>query len=309
MTSIPITETGMNIYATITLVGDNFYNETGVGNLIAFDPNVVYTKTEINSMLNSNYSTKEDRDQLFLAYSSTNQINEACCDKAETDYSLANKVPTTGDATIVGTLNAQRFSITNTTSRPIGINNAMHNGPYLVAISQNYSNNDLLFALRCPPLNQLWCFGVATSNQYIISHENSTKLSIQSNGNTTITGNLDVGPSQAQTSIKAYFNHAGSTGHIRIEGRYRDQGFLHFETNYQYGEMFLTVRNTYFIRCSDYAGNPYVQTVQPLTRSSDDRLNENEGLIEHACETLSQLRPQLYDKKPDMENDGTTTLV
>ena len=58
----------------------------------------------------------------------------------------------------------------------------------------------------------------------------------------TIGGNLDVGPSQAQTSIKAYFNHAGSTGHIRIEGRYRDQGCLHFETNYQYGEMFLTVR-------------------------------------------------------------------
>ena len=56
---------------------------------------------------------------------------------------------------------------------------------------------------------------------------------------TSIGGNLDVGPNQAQTPIKAYFNHAGSTGHIRIEGRYRDQGFLHFETNYQYGEMLL----------------------------------------------------------------------
>ena len=26
---------------------------------------------------------------------------------------------------------------------------------------------------------------------------------------------------------------------------------------------------------------------------------ENEELIENACETLSELRPQLYDKKPD----------
>ena len=43
--------------------------------------------------------------------------------------------------------------------------------------------------------------------------------------NVLIDGNLDVGPSQAQTSIKAYFNHAGSTGHIRIEGEWRDQGF------------------------------------------------------------------------------------
>ena len=77
-----------------------------------------------------------------------------------------------------------------------------------------------------------------------------------------------------------------------MEGRYRDQGFLHFETNFQYGEMFLIARDTYFIRCSDYAGNPYVQTFQPLTQSSDDRLKEHEELIENACETLSKLRPQ-----------------
>ena len=56
---------------------------------------------------------------------------------------------------------------------------------------------------------------------------------------TTIYGNLlDVGQSQAQTSIKAWFNHVGSAGFMMMEGRYRDQGFLHFETSYQYGEMF-----------------------------------------------------------------------
>ena len=202
-----------------------------------------------------------------------------------------------GDATISGSLEVQRLSITNTTARPIAINNTMHDGPYLVAISQNDSNNDLSFALRCLPLNQLWCFGVATSNQYITSHGNPTKSSIQSNGNTTISGNLDVGPSQAQSNVKTYCNYVGSFGFMMIEGRYRDQGFLHFETNYQYGEMLLTARDTYFIRCSDYAGNPYAQTFQPLTQSSDDRLKENEELIENACETFFKLRPQLYDKK------------
>ena len=69
---------------------------------------------------------------------------------------------------------------------------------------------------------------------------------------------------------------------------------------------FLTLRDIYFIRCSDYAGNPYVQTFQPLTQSSDDRLKENEIIITNACETLSKLRPQIYDKKPDMENDDPT---
>ena len=91
------------------------------------------------------------------------------------------------------------------------------------------------------------------------------------------------------------------------EGRYRDQGYLHFDTNYQYGEMLLTVRNTYFTRCSDYAGNPHVQTFQPLTQSSGDRLKDHEELIENACETLFKLRPQIYDKKPDMENNDPTT--
>ena len=66
-----------------------------------------------------------------------------------------------------------------------------------------------------------------------------------------------------------------------MEARNKADGFLHFGTNHQYGEMFLIVRNTYFIRCSDYAGNPYVQTFQPLTQSSDDRLKENEELIEN----------------------------
>ena len=49
-------------------------------------------------------------------------------------------------------------------------------------------------------------------------------------------------------------------------------------------------------------------TVHGLTNSSDDRLKDNEEIIkENACETLSKLRPQLYDKKPDMENDDPTT--
>ena len=115
----------------------------------------------------------------------------------------------------------------------------------------------------------------------------------------TTAGDLDIGPSQAQSRVNTYFNHVGSAGYMMIAGRYRDQGFLHFETTYQYGDMFLTVRNIYFTRCSDYAGNPYVQTFQPLTQSSDDGLKENEESIEHACETLSKLRPQLYGKQTD----------
>ena len=46
---------------------------------------------------------------------------------------------------------------------------------------------------------------------------------------------------------------------------------------------------------------------KPTTSASDDRLKESEIIIENVCETLSKLRPQLYDKKPDMENNDPTT--
>ena len=42
---------------------------------------------------------------------------------------------------------------------------------------------------------------------------------------------------------------------------------------------------------------------KPLVNSSDDGLKENEEIIENVCETLSKSRPQLYDKKPDIENE------
>ena len=78
--------------------------------------------------------------------------------------------------------------------------------------------------------------------------------------------------------------------------------------------MLLIVRNTDLTRCSDYAGNPYAQTFQPPTQPPDDRLKENEEMIQNVCETLSTLKPQLYDnkkkeekKETDIENNDSTT--
>ena len=104
---------------------------------------------------------------------------------------MSKKVYAAGDVSINEHLNAPRLSVANTTSRPIGINSASHNGPYLLATSQNYSNKDLWFALRCLLLHKLWCLGVNISNQYVISHGNS-KSNVHSNADTTISGKLHV---------------------------------------------------------------------------------------------------------------------
>ena len=66
--------------------------------------------------------------------------------------------------------------------------------------------------------------------------------------------------------------------------------------------MFLVVKDS----LCQYCGNNIAYLYKPLTQSSGDRHKENEIIIESACETLSKLRPQLYDKKPDMETDGPT---
>ena len=56
-----------------------------------------------------------------------------------------------------------------------------------------------------------------------------------------------------------------------------------------------------------YCGNNLVHFHKPTSNASDDRSKENEELFENACETLSKLKPQLYDKKTDIDNDDPTT--
>ena len=88
-----------------------------------------------------------------------------------------------------------------------------------------------------------------------------------------------------------------------METRYRDLGALTFQTSY--GTILLAIKTTNFFRTTSW--NNEINFYKPTTYSSDDRLKENEELIENACETLSKLRPQIYDKKPDIENNDPTT--
>ena len=140
------------------------------------------------------------------------------------------------------------------------------------------------------------------SNEFVIK-TGSNGLTLKPTGDTSIGGNLDAGTTQAQTSIKAYVNHAGYQGNIQIEPGWRSQGFIYFHTNYSEGLLSFVVKYDVYM----YVGIEVVYFYKPTTNAPDDILKENEELIEHACETLSKLRPQLYDKKPDMENDDPTT--
>ena len=63
---------------------------------------------------------------------------------------------------------------------------------------------------------------------------------------TTISGNLDVGAGAASSIVKAHVNHEGSTGHIRMEAKWRNQAFSSFGT-FGSGYIFLEVKNDYYM--------------------------------------------------------------
>ena len=121
-------------------------------------------------------------------------------------------------------------------------------------------------------------------------------------------GSLDIGLSNngAATGIK--INNRSQKGNItgytelKCESYFRSA--LHVFTSY-YPELFIRLNNDDYM---EFSGD-VIRHYTPLTNSSDDRLKENEVLITNACETLSKLRPQIYDKKTRHRKHGQHHLV
>ena len=315
---------------------------------------------------------------MLLSYSTGSYVDGNFYNKTETDTLLADKVSNIGNIDLPGMLDIGTSGYTNSRIRC----NAVLDGYTGYAELRAANSYDMFLNLSTTRTDGGWVYFKINNDSYMQLSGSDNKVNIYKD--TTISGNLDVGPSQAQTSIKAYVNHAGSTGHIEMEARWREQGFIHFKTNYTAGVLFFAVKDSLRDKIYMYCGNDIVYIYEnttigknldvgstgdnsikihgtgattsyaefkvsngqnciwdfinpsnsnvwssikvkgstfmvftptdnliihykPFANYSDDRLKENEELIENACETLSKLRPQLYDKKPDMENDDPTT--
>ena len=119
-------------------------------------------------------------------------------------------------------------------------------------------------------------------------------------------GSLEIGISNngASTGLKIITDSSGITGYTELtcENPYRST--LNVFTSH-YPELFIRLNNDDYMEFNGQYN--VIRHYKTLTNSSDDRLKENEVLITNACETLSKLRPQIYDKKPDIENTDSTT--
>ena len=75
----------------------------------------------------------------------------------------------------------------------------------------------------------------------------------------------------------------GYTSYIELEAKWNTQGYLNFESNKPGAHhLFLTDKDDLHMYC----GTNLVHLYKPTSNASDDRLKENEELIENACETL-----------------------
>ena len=118
----------------------------------------------------------------------------------------------------------------------------------LASFHQGISNSGSWLQFSRDGTSNTWQTGMSSDSSYVARASDATnRLVVNRNGNTTINGNLDVGITQAQTSIKAYVNHAGHQGNIQIEPRWRSQGFIHFNTNYPEGLLLSAVKDDLYM--------------------------------------------------------------
>ena len=143
MTSLLITQTSMNNYASITLLNDNFYPKTDIDSTLS---DSYYTKPEIDTTLSlyspaaqilSNfysklhmdntfsssaqtgtlYYNKSETDNMLLSYSTGSYVDCTFYTKTETDSLLANKLTNTGDISLPGWLGIGTSGYANFTDK------------------------------------------------------------------------------------------------------------------------------------------------------------------------------------------------
>ena len=169
---------------------------------------------------------------MLLSYSTGSYVDYSFYTKTETDTFLADKVINIGDIDLPGMLDIGTSGYKNSRT----ICNATGNGYTGYAGLRAYSPYDMFLNLNTIRTDGGWVYLKINNGDYIQLSSSDNKVNIYKD--TTISGNLDVGITQATTSIKAYVNHAGYQGNIQIEPRWRSQGFIHLNTNYADGLLF-----------------------------------------------------------------------
>ena len=170
MTTLSITEALMNNYASISLLDGNFYDKAYLDNQFSLKADV----SELTSLVTTDYLElkytnsvdltidyykKTDIDNMLLSYSTGSYV----------DYNLANKVSTTGDASISGNLDVGEVLILQritgvTDTPPLKINNSSNNGWTVGQFESTLNNIGCLVEYKTFASSTSWWTGVWGTN-------------------------------------------------------------------------------------------------------------------------------------------------
>ena len=194
--------------------------------------NTFISSTETGAL----YYNKTETDNMLLSYSTGSYVDYTFYTKAETDTSLADKLINIGNIDLPGMLDIGTSGYTNSRIR------CNADGGYTgYAELRAATSHDMSLNLSTTRTDGGWMYLNINSDDYMQLSSSDNKVNICKD--TSISCNLDVGITQAQTPIKAYVSHMGSQGNIQIEPRWRSQGFTHFNTDYEAGLLIPAVKD------------------------------------------------------------------
>mgnify|MGYP003340965473 CR=1 FL=1 len=287
-------------------IDTNFYTSSYLESWINAETTVLennFSNYYTTTYLDNFFTTLATLDYLHLKYTNSVVLAQNYYDKTETDNLFTNLNTISGDLNVGGTLNLVRTP--SSAGAALTITNSSSSGATGASFQSTASGQGFLINYTTAQSATPWTTGVnwGGANDFII-RSNNLGLTLKSDGDALLTGDLTIGTVN-DNSIK--INTTGNaTGYTEI----RSINGINSRWDFQNGTHWqawssIKVKGSSFMDFS-YHDNLIIH-YKSLANWSDDRLKENEQLIENACETLSKLRPQIYDKKPDMENDDPTT--
>ena len=187
-------------------------------------------------------TTRTDGGWVYFKINNDDYIQLPGSDNKVTIYKDTTR---SGNLDVVKVLTLKRVPGVSDTS-PLKVINESPGGGTSVAYQPTASGQGYLITYVTIQSSVAWVEGVnwGGSNEFIIK-SGSNGLTITPTGDTTISGNPDVGPAQAVTSIKAYVNHAGHQGNVEIKALCNPQGYVNFNTTNADGLFFLQLQVLY----------------------------------------------------------------
>ena len=222
----------MNYYASIAFLADSFYGKT-------------YLDNQITGFVSIDYLNSKKANGVDL---STHYYN-----KIETGNLLANKVSTTGDASISGNSdvskvpNLQRHP-TESDTIPLVITTTSSSGAGFIAKFVSTVRGCLFEYLTSASSTSRRLGILGGSNKFVIK-TGSHGLTIKPTGDVSISGNLDVGAGASSSKTDPHSNQQGSTAVTEIHSQSPWANKIEFITTHPTPRSF--IRAISIIRISD----------------------------------------------------------